>query len=170
VQAESLGEGKGATFTVTFPCLQDESKGTKDAKDNFSVVATQSLPLSGLEILIVDDDADMRDFLPFMLEQYGATIIVAASASEALTALSQSQPNLMISDIGMPEMDGYTLMRHVRSLKPEQGGTIPAIALTAYAGEIDHQQAIASGFQQHISKPVDPEELVKAIGSLIRNS
>jgi PAS domain S-box-containing protein len=170
VEAESLGEGKGATFTVTFPCLQDESKGIKDAKDNSSVVATQSLPLSGLEILIVDDDADMRDFLPFMLEQYGATIIVAASASEALTALSQSQPNLMISDIGMPEMDGYTLMRHVRSLKPEQGGTIPAIALTAYAGEIDHQQAIASGFQQHISKPVDPEELVKAIGSLIRNS
>ncbi|MEH2128937.1 protein kinase domain-containing protein [Nostoc sp.] len=163
VQAESLGEGKGATFTVRFPYLQDESKGIKDAKDNSSLVAAQSSPLAGLEILVVDDDADMREFLPFMLEQYGATVTVVASAIEALTALSQSQPNLIISDIGMPEMDGYMLMQQVRSLKPEQGGTIPAIALTAYAGEIDYQQAIAVGFQQHISKPVDPEELVKAI-------
>ncbi|MEH2372412.1 AAA family ATPase [Nostoc sp.] len=163
VQAESLGEGQGATFTVKLPCLEDESKGIKDEKNNSSLVATQFLPLSGLEILVVDDDADMREFLPFMLEQYGASVTVAASAIEALTALSQSQPNLIISDIGMPEMDGYMLMRQVRSLEPEQGGTIPAIALTAYAGEMDHQQAIAVGFQLHISKPVDPEELVKAI-------
>ena len=163
VQAESLGEGKGATFTVKLPCLEDESKEIKDEKDNSSLVATQFLPLSGLEILVVDDDADMREFLPFMLEQYGASVTVAASAIEALTALSQSQPNLIISDIGMPEMDGYMLMRQVRSLEPEQGGTIPAIALTAYAGEMDYQQAIAVGFQLHISKPVDPEELVKAI-------
>jgi len=163
VQAESLGEGKGATFTVKLPCLEDESKEIKDEKDNSSLVATQFLPLSGLEILVVDDDADMREFLPFMLEQYGASVTVAASAIEALTALSQSQLNLIISDIGMPEMDGYMLMRQVRSLEPEQGGTIPAIALTAYAGEMDYQQAIAVGFQLHISKPVDPEELVKAI-------
>ena len=113
-----------------------------------------------------EHDADMREFLPFMLEQYGATVTAVASAIEALSAVSQSQPNLLISDIGMPEMDGYMLMRQVRSLQPEQGGTITAIALTAYAGEIDHQQAIAAGFQQHISKPVDPEELVKAIGLL----
>ncbi|BDI15651.1 hypothetical protein ANSO36C_14530 [Nostoc cf. commune SO-36] len=169
VQAESLGEGKGATFTVRFPCLQNESKGIKDTKDNSLLVAAQSSPLAGLEILVVDDDADMREFLPFMLEQYGATVTIVASASEALTALSQSQPNLIISDIGMPEMDGYMLMRQIRSLKPEQGGTIPAIALTAYAAEIDHQQAIAAGFQQHISKPVDPEELVKAIASLMKS-
>ncbi|MEH1975667.1 MAG: AAA family ATPase [Nostoc sp.] len=166
VQAESLGEGQGATFIVRLPYLQDESKKIKNAKDNSSLVADQSSPLSGLEILVVDDDADMREFLPFMLEQYGATVTVVASAIEALTALSQSQPNLIVSDIGMPEMDGYMLMRQIRSLKPEQGGTIPAIALTAYAGEMDHQQAIAVGFQQHISKPVDPEELVKAIASL----
>ncbi|MHC5614409.1 MAG: AAA family ATPase [Nostoc sp.] len=163
VQAESLGEGKGAIFTVKLPCLEDESKEIKDEKDSSSLVATQFLPLSGLEILVVDDDADMREFLPFMLKQYGATVTVVASAIEALTALSQSQPNLIISDIGMPEMDGYMLMRQVRTLQPEQGGTIPAIALTAYAGEMDHQQAIAVGFQLHISKPVDPEELVKAI-------
>ena len=100
-----------ATFTVKIPCLQDESKGIKDAKDNSSLVEDQSLPLSGLEILVVDDDADMREFLPFMLEHYGATVTAVASAIEALTALSQSQPNLLISDIGMPEMDGYMLMR-----------------------------------------------------------
>ena len=163
VEAESLGEGQGATFTVILPCLQDESKGIKNAKDNSSLLADQSSPLSGLQILVVDDDADMREFLSFMLEQYGATVITVTSAIEALTALSQSQPNLIISDIGMPEMDGYMLMRQVRSLKPEQGGTIPAIALTAYAGEMDQQQALAVGFQQHISKPVDPQELVKAI-------
>ncbi|MGF1933673.1 MAG: AAA family ATPase [Nostoc sp. ChiQUE02] len=166
VQAESLGEGQGATFTVRLPYLQDESKGIKDVKDNSSLVAAQLSPLSGLEILVVDDDADMREFLPFMLEQYGATVTVVASAIEALTTLSQSLPNLIVSDIGMPEMDGYMLMQQIRSLEPEQGGTIPAIALTAYAGEIDRQQAIAVGFQQHISKPVDPEELVKAIVSL----
>ncbi len=169
VQAESLGEDRGATFTVKMPCLQNESKGIKDAKDNSSLGENQSLPLSGLQILVVDDDADMREFLPFMLEQYGATVTAVASAIQALAALSQSQPNLIISDIGMPEMDGYMLMRQIRSLEPEQGGKIPAIALTAYAGEIDHQQAIAVGFQRHISKPVDPEELVKAIASLIKS-
>ncbi|MEH1886237.1 AAA family ATPase [Nostoc sp.] len=169
VQADSLGEGQGATFTVKLPCLQDESQEIKDAKNNSSLLADQSSPLSGLEILVVDDDADMREFLPFMLEQYGATVTVVASAVAALTALSQSQPNLIVSDIGMPEMDGYMLMRQIRSLKPEQGGTIPAIALTAYAGEMDYQQAIAVGFQRHISKPVDPEELLKAIGALIKS-
>ncbi|MEH2390106.1 MAG: AAA family ATPase [Nostoc sp.] len=163
VQAESLGEGQGATFTVILPCLQDESEGIKDTIDNSSLLADQSSPLSGLQILVVDDDADMREFLSFMLEQCGATVTTVTSAIAALTALSQSQPNLIISDIGMPEMDGYMLMRQVRSLKPEQGGTIPAIALTAYAGEMDQQQAIAVGFQQHISKPVDPQKLVKAI-------
>jgi PAS domain S-box-containing protein len=168
VQAESLGEEKGATFTVRLPCLQDEGKGIKDKINTSSLLPDQSLPLSGLKILVVDDDADMREFLPFMLELYGATVTSVASAIAALTALSQFQPNLLISDIGMPEMDGYMLMRQIRSLEPEQGGTIPAIALTAYAGEMDYQQAIAVGFQQHISKPVDPEELIKAIGSLIK--
>ncbi|WP_392481869.1 AAA family ATPase [Nostoc sp. C110] len=169
VQVESLGEEKGATFTVRLPCLQDESKGIKDKINTSSLLPDQSLPLSDLKILVVDDDADMREFLPFMLEQYGATVTAVASAIAALTALSQSQPNLIISDIGMPEMDGYMLMRQIRSLEPEKGGTIPAIALTAYAGEMDYQQAIAAGFQQHISKPVDPEELVKAIRSLIKS-
>ncbi|MBD2525872.1 AAA family ATPase [Nostoc sp. FACHB-133] len=169
VQVESLGEEKGATFTVRLPCLQDERKGIKNKINTSSLLPDQSLPLSGLKILVVDDDADMREFLPFMLEQYGATVTAVASAIAALTALSQSQPNLIISDIGMPEMDGYMLMRQIRSLEPEQGGTIPAIALTAYAGEMDYQQAIAVGFQQHISKPVDPEELVKAIRSLIKS-
>jgi PAS domain S-box-containing protein len=167
VSASSLGEGQGATFLIKLPCLPNERERHSDEEDNLSRLNFHSLPLSGLQILVVDDDADMREFLCFMLEQYGATVTSVASAREALTTLRQSPPNVVISDIGMPEMDGYMLMRQVRSLKPEQGGNIPAIALSAYAAEIDYQQAIAAGFQQHISKPVEPEKLVDAIALLI---
>ncbi|MBD1879142.1 AAA family ATPase [Coleofasciculus sp. FACHB-T130] len=167
VSVSSPGEGQGATFLIKLPCLQNDRERQSDEKDNLSVLTFDSLPLSGLQILVVDDDADMREFLCFLLEQYGATVTSVASAVAALTTLSQSQPNVIISDIGMPEINGYMLMRQVRSLKPDQGGNIPAIALTAYAAEMDYQQAIAAGFQQHISKPVEPEALVKAIASLL---
>jgi signal transduction histidine kinase/CheY-like chemotaxis protein len=167
VSVSSPGEGQGATFLIKLPCLQNDRERQSDEKDNFSVLTFDSLPLSGLQILVVDDDADMREFLCFLLEQSGATVTSVASAVAALTALSQSQPNVIISDIGMPEINGYMLMRQVRSLKPDQGGNIPAIALTAYAAEIDYQQAIAAGFQRHVPKPVEPEALVKAIASLL---
>ena len=91
-----------------------------------------------------------------------------ASAEQALKTLIQTKTDVLLSDIGMPEMDGYMLIQQVRCLKPEQGGQIPAIALTAYVGEMDSQQAIAAGFQQHISKPVEPAELVAVIGSLTK--
>jgi CheY-like chemotaxis protein len=123
--------------------------------------------LRGLHILIVDDEADIRELVAFILEQYGADVTVAASASQAVVALSQSVPDIFLSDIGMPEVDGYMLMRQLRTLPPEQGGQIPAIALTAYAGEYNQQQALAAGFQLHIPKPVEPEELVKAIARLV---
>ncbi|MEW6499004.1 MAG: response regulator, partial [Cyanobacteriota bacterium] len=123
--------------------------------------------LGGLHVLIVDDEADVRELVAFILEQWGAEVTVATSASEALAALNQSLPNILLCDIGMPEVDGYMLMRQLRALPPERGGLIPAIALTAYAGESNQQQALAAGFQLHISKPVEPEELVRAIGHLI---
>jgi CheY-like chemotaxis protein len=116
------------------------------------------LDLNGVEILVVDDDTDAREFVTFLLEQYGARVRAVSSAGEALTALTQSVPDVLLSDIGMPDVDGYMLMQQVRTLPPEQGGQIPAIALTAYAGEINYQQAIAAGFQSHISKPVEPAE------------
>jgi CheY-like chemotaxis protein len=123
--------------------------------------------LGGLHVLIVDDEADIRDLVAFILEQSGAEVTVATSASEALAALNQSLPDVILCDIGMPEVDGYMLIRQVRALLPERGGLIPAIALTAYAGESNQKQALAAGFQLHISKPVEPEELVRAIAQLI---
>jgi CheY-like chemotaxis protein len=125
---------------------------------------------------VVDDEADMRELVATILEQYTKQVRVAASAAEALTILEQFKPDVLISDIGMPDMDGYMLMRQVRGLAPEQGGLIralseampKAIALTAYAGEINQQQALAAGFQMHLSKPVEPAELVKAIVNLVK--
>ncbi len=115
----------------------------------------------------MDDDADSREFVAFVLEQAGAIVTSVASATKALQAFSQAVPEIVVSDIGMPEMDGYMLMRHIRSLPLEQGGQVPAIALTAYAGEMDRQQAIAAGFQRHIAKPIDPETVVAIVTELV---
>jgi CheY-like chemotaxis protein len=126
--------------------------------------------LDGLRILVVDDETDIRELVAFILQQSGAEVTVAASAEEALAALNQSVPDVLLSDIGMPDVDGYMLMRQVRTFPAQQGGQIPAIALTAYAGEYNQQQAFQAGFQLHISKPVEPEELVSAIARLVRRS
>lgn len=162
VNAVSLGEGQGATFTVRLPLMSVQSE--KCQRDSPSDNAPA---LHGVRILIVDDDSDSRDFLTFALEQYGAFTIAVKSAPEALEALEQFKPDVLLSDIGMPIEDGYSLIRQVRSLQPEQGARIPAIALTAYVNEADQQQAIAAGFQHHISKPADPEMLVRTISTLI---
>jgi PAS domain S-box-containing protein len=165
VSADSSGEGNGATFVVRLPM----------SKTVLSVAETiapppQSQDLQGINILIVDDEADTRELLTFILEQYGATITSVGSAEAALASLIQAPPDIVLSDIGMPDMDGYMFMRQVRNLAPEKGGHIPAIALTAYAGEYNQQQAFAAGFQQHISKPVEPEELVQAIVCLVKSA
>jgi PAS domain S-box-containing protein len=161
VQADSPGEGQGATFTVRLPLLLSQTES-----DRGNESPELSLDLQGIEILVVDDDVDTREFVAFLLEQYGAQVTAVGSAKEALVALTQSLPDVLLSDIGMPEMDGYMLMQQVRTLPTEQGGQIPAIALTAYAGEMNYQQALSAGFQRHMSKPVEPAELVDAIASL----
>nr|RNJ68704.1 MAG: hybrid sensor histidine kinase/response regulator [Leptolyngbya sp. IPPAS B-1204] len=163
VQADSAGEGQGATFTVRLPLMPHQLA----AGSNINA-AEPSLNLQGTRILVVDDDANTREFLAVLLELHGANVIATATASEALTTLTQFQPDILLSDIGMPDVDGYMLVRQIRTLPPEQGGTIPAIALTAYAGEIDYQQAMAAGFQQHIPKPLEPTKLVEAIAHLVR--
>jgi CheY-like chemotaxis protein len=130
---------------------------------------SEQLPeLNGIRILVVEDDESTRELVAFVLELHGARVIAAASASEALAILTQFKPDILLSDIGMPDIDGYMLMRQVRKLPLEQGGQIPAIALTAYAGEIDYQQAKAAGFQKHVPKPVDPDKLVEVIASLLQ--
>jgi CheY-like chemotaxis protein len=123
--------------------------------------------LQGIKVLVVEDITDMREYITFVLEQEGATVVAVTSAAEALTALDQFQPEVLVSDIGMPEMDGYMLLRQVRRRSPQQGGQTPAIALTAYAREIDRQQALAAGFQHHLAKPVELDELVKVILNLL---
>ncbi len=167
VTAHSLGEGHGATFTVRIPLIKN-APVHKELNSDSSLDVTAALPLADIQILMVDDDADTRDYISFLLEQAGAKVTLAASADEALQLLVQSTPDILVSDVGMPNMDGYMLMQQVRNLPPEQGGNIKAIALTAYAGEINQQLAIAAGFAKHIAKPVEPEELITAIVELVK--
>ncbi|MEH1804859.1 PAS domain S-box protein [Nostoc sp.] len=165
VKAESLGEEQGATFTVMLPLIQ------VDINSQQITSLPDDLPdFNGLKVLLVDDERDTRELIAFILEQSGAVVIQSGSAMEALRIMPQFQPNLLLSDIGMPEVDGYMLIRQIRAMSPELGGKIPAIALTAYAGEVDYQQAIAAGFGQHITKPVEPAKLLRAIANLIYSS
>lgn len=169
VQAESLGENQGATFTVRLPLKKTanvEDEPTQMANGHFLPL---NLLLTDVQILLVDDDVDSRSLIAFTLEQAGAKVCAVASAAEALLALGQSKFDVLLSDIGMPEMDGYTLMQQIRAVSTAQNGQIPAIALTAYAGEINQKQALAAGFQMHLSKPVDIGKLVESIDRLIQD-
>ncbi|HEY9906084.1 MAG TPA: PAS domain S-box protein [Thermosynechococcaceae cyanobacterium] len=163
IWAESPGEGLGATFTVCLPIAAATSESATALESS-----PQTADLTGLQILVVDDEADMRDLAEFILVQHGAQVRVATSAAEAVTALSQFVPDVLLCDIGMPEVDGYGLIRQIREWLPEKGGMIPAIALTAYAGEYNQQQALKAGFQRHVAKPVEPEILIRAIVTLVR--
>lgn len=162
VQAESKGVGEGASFTLRLPLMPTQSQTLQNDTQSESCS-----DLNGVRVLLVDDDNDTREFVSFLLEEYGASVTAVTKGSEVLTALTQSLPDVLLSDIGMPEVDGYTLIRQVRSLPPEQGGQVPAIALTAYAGEINQEKALSAGFQKHISKPVDPTALVEAVSELL---
>jgi PAS domain S-box-containing protein len=164
VYTHSQGEGRGATFTVRLPVTNLQEPHQNDQP------TTRVTTLNGVKILVVDDEADIRELITFILEEHGAQVIAATSASEALEAFTQFLPDILISDIGMPNIDGYTLMRQVRALAPNQGGQTPAIALTAYAGEFNEKQALAVGFDKHIAKPVEPEHLVQVISSLVNSA
>ncbi|MBA3923786.1 MAG: response regulator, partial [Nostocaceae cyanobacterium] len=164
VRVESRGENQGATFIVQLPIMQQVTPCVREP--NHAQVEPET-PLDSIQILLVDDDTDTREFQAFLLEQNGAKVTAVASALEALQALDQFIPDVLMSDIGMAEMDGYMLMQEIRSRPPDGGGTIPALALTAYAGEIDEKQAMLAGFQRHMSKPVEEANLVEAIVSLV---
>ena len=161
IAADSPGVDLGATFTVQLPLLnvQPEIKQIDE-------LSQQALELTGIRVLTVDDDADARELLTVLLAEYGAQVLTVSSAAEVLANLESFQPDVLISDIGMPEVDGYSLIQQIRTLTPEKGGNIPAIALTAYARVEDYQQAITSGYQRHVIKPLDPEELVQAVVAL----
>jgi CheY-like chemotaxis protein len=123
--------------------------------------------LYGLKILVVDDDVDTRELIEWVLKRVGAEVTSVGSGREALDVLEREKPHLLVSDIAMPEEDGYTLLRKIRALPPERGGRIPAIALTAHSLVQDRLQSLRAGFQSHVPKPVVPEELVEVVASII---
>jgi signal transduction histidine kinase/ActR/RegA family two-component response regulator len=163
VQAKSPGIGQGATFTVLLPLVTATPPANQE-----NLVVDDVPTLQGIKVLVVDDEADTRDLIVFILEEYGASVRAVTSAKQVIEVFTRGdRADILLSDIGMPEMDGYTLIRTLRSLPQNQSGDIPAIALTAYAGETNHQQILAAGFQKHLAKPVDPAELVKAIAQFV---
>jgi CheY-like chemotaxis protein/anti-sigma regulatory factor (Ser/Thr protein kinase) len=175
VRAESGGEGHGATFTIKLPLVVMRAFDVRGASDGERVHPTASqsdVPfncppeLEGLHVLVVDDEADTRTLLKAVLEQCGASVTTVASAREALSALKERRPDVLISDLGMPEEDGYSLIKKVRALAAEEGGQTPSAALTAYARVEDRMKVLRAGFQIHIPKPVEPAELIAVVANL----
>jgi PAS domain S-box-containing protein len=172
VRAMSAGEGFGATFTVCLPLAQlrisDSGlriEGTLD--DTAPARSRHSAILSGARVLIVEDESDTRELLALLLSQQGARTITVSVAEEAFAALRQWKPDLLISDLAMPDHDGYWLIRRVRELTAIEGGGIPAIALTAYARAEDRTRSLEAGFHLHLTKPFEPEELIRAAAQLL---
>ncbi|MHC5855769.1 PAS domain-containing protein [Nostoc sp.] len=161
IAADSPGEGLGATFTVQLPLLNIEPEIKQPDE-----LPQPALELTGIRVLTVDDDPDARELLTVLLTEYGATVLTVTSAAEVLANLESFQPDVLVSDIGMAGVDGYSLIQQIRTLTPKKGGEIPAIALTAYARVDDYERAITSGYQRHVTKPLDPEELVQAVVAL----
>ncbi|PYQ75095.1 MAG: hypothetical protein DMG04_08395 [Acidobacteria bacterium] len=178
VRASSGGDGHGATFVVELPIRRERFEDKEIEIEAERVRRSGSehdtkLELSnldGVRVLVVEDDPDAREMLTGVLQQAGAEVISVASAAEALDTLHHRRADVLISDIGMPDEDGYALIHRVRALDPKSGGTVPAIALTANARAEDRSHALAAGFQMHLAKPIDPGELTRTIAETIRVS
>jgi PAS domain S-box-containing protein len=185
VRAYSAGEGQGSTFTVYLPLPVEaepsapraeahaaQAQGAETHEDPHATPAAGAdaeeamPPLVGMRVLAVDDDADTLEMLSLFLRRAGAEVASAASAAAALETLERFRPDVLVADIGMPEADGYELIRRVRALGAERGGLTPAVALTAYAGESDRARALRSGFQAYLPKPVEPDALINAVTNL----
>lgn len=176
VSAESNGDLPGATFTVLLPLANEtEQKILHSASDSTDKIEESAFSSNGgntvsgldnLRLLVVDDDADTLEIIKFILENAGAETKIAASAAEAFDIFQNWKPDVLISDLGMPDEDGYSLLRRIRALRAAEGGTIPAAALSAYTRNEDRDKALDAGFQTHIAKPVDPEQFVSLIAEL----
>jgi PAS domain S-box-containing protein len=174
IRAESPGEGQGATFILKLPVmivhnaehLQAEAPAQRAGAAEDSARTAELMKLDGVRVLVVDDESDARDLLVTILTQRGAEVTAVASVTSALEQLQLTKPDLIVSDVEMPNEDGYSLIRKVRALEEMQGERIPAIALTAHARSSDRLRALSAGYQMHIPKPVEPAELVIAIANL----
>ena len=169
VSAESAGPGKGATFRVFVPAMQGSVNASSPRKDSWRPAPSGSV-LSGLRVLLVDDEADGREATAMLLSREGAVVETAESAREALSGLDRAVPDILLSDIGMPEEDGLSLLRKVRARASAGGGGVPAVAITAYARAEDRAQSLLAGFDGYVTKPVDPTELIAVIAQLTGKS
>jgi PAS domain S-box-containing protein len=174
VRVKSAGEGHGATFVVALPIsvlrVEEASRVERHAFSDVDVSSIELPSLDGVRALVVDDQTDARALICRLIEEFGGRCILAESGAEALMLVEQEDVNILISDIGMPDFDGYQLIRKIRAMHSAKLRNLPAIALTAYARADDRQRALLAGFQMHVSKPVEPRELVAGIASLLHLS
>jgi signal transduction histidine kinase/CheY-like chemotaxis protein len=166
VAAESPGLDQGSTFTVLLPLLAEAPGRTLNERSTDSWII-DGAALEGARILLVDDEEDARESLRVLLERSGATVLAVGSAAQALGAIEAFTPHVLLSDIAMPEEDGYRLIRKVRGLDPDRGGRTPAVALTAYASREDRRNALMAGYQEHVPKPPDPGRLIALLAQLV---
>jgi CheY-like chemotaxis protein len=170
VAAKSAGKGQGATFSVMLPLavarLGDEPR-EHPTRSLGPPLDIRPISLGGITVLVVDDEPDTRNLIRRLLDERGARVITAGAASEGLELIRLHRPDLILSDIGMPHVDGYSFLRQVRSLPPDQGGKIPAVALTAFARSEDRTRAMMAGYQLHIAKPIEPPELIAMVASAV---
>jgi CheY-like chemotaxis protein len=172
VQATSEGLDRGSTFTVTLPIANvapDENDASSDApSESEGQLGGTLLRLQGVRVLVVEDEEDAREFVGALLESRGASVRLTASAAEAYVSLNDALPDVIVSDIGMPDEDGYAFARRLRTFPRERGGVTPIVALTAYASAHDRRRAIEAGYDYHLPKPVDSEELIRVLDRLTR--
>jgi signal transduction histidine kinase/ActR/RegA family two-component response regulator len=167
VLAESAGDQEGATFTVRLPAVSSITTRPRDDSLQIEMFAECPAVLTGLHILLVDDDRDTLEMIAAALTRRDATVTAALSADEAIARIKESRPDVIVSDIAMPGEDGYELLQRIRALDDDQAKLIPAIAITAYAREEDRQRALSSGFQDYLTKPVELTELITIVSNLV---
>jgi PAS domain S-box-containing protein len=172
VDAANRVDGSGAIFQVTLPspalfAASAESRVETEVRVEDRPWTPAGRPLAGVSVLVVDDDEDARNLLQFVLERSGAVVVTVSSAAEAVQALRERRPDALLADIEMPGEDGYSLMAKVRALPAEEGGAVPAAALTAYAGAQDRLRALQAGYQHHVAKPVSPADVTLAVVTLL---
>ena len=166
IRAESPGENQGTVLTVELPLLIPETQPIEHrVSRTLESTDLHKASLAGVSVLVVEDDSDTRDLIHRLLESYGASVTAAASALEALDLLEQLAPRILVSDIGLPDVDGYELMQRIRA-RTDTLARIPAIALTAFARSEDRTRVLRAGYNAHLSKPVDSAELAAMVGSL----
>jgi PAS domain S-box-containing protein len=163
VKAASAGEGNGATFTTVLPMAAPPERRTETLAPRDANI--EDISLANIRVLVVEDEPDAAEFVTNLLAMHGADVVTAASAREALKAVVHARPDILISDIGLPEMDGYQLMEQIRKMNVTDGGGIPAVALTAFARSEDRTRALRAGYQTHLAKPIESTELVATVAS-----